>query len=56
MSFKIPPQVLNLMAKLVEDGERAMGIAEESEWLDNVDGREELENKMEEKIYWVTQI
>ena len=26
-----PPQVLNLMAKLVEEGEVVMGIAEESE-------------------------
>ena len=31
LPFKVPPQVLNLMAKLVEEGEMAMGIAEESE-------------------------
>ena len=36
MPFKVPPQVLNLMAKLVEEGEMAMGIAEESEWLGNM--------------------
>ena len=28
------------MAKLVEEGERAMGIAQESEWLKNMDGAE----------------
>ena len=36
------------MAKLVEEGERAMGIAEESEWLENVDGKEEIEIVMKE--------
>ena len=36
------------MAKLVEEGERAMGIAKESEWLENVDGKEEFEIVMKE--------